>query len=31
MYFERLNEQNVEHYIAYLKLAMQAGVGRCVE
>ena len=23
MYFERLNEQNVEHYIAYLKLAMQ--------
>ena len=23
MYFERLNEQNVEQYIAYLKLAMQ--------
>ena len=23
MYFERLNEQNVEPYIAYLKLAMQ--------
>lgn len=23
MYFERLNEQNVEHYIAYLKLAME--------
>ena len=27
MYFERLNEQNVEHYIAYLKLAMTAGAG----
>ena len=23
MYFERLNEQNVEQYIDYLKLAMQ--------
>lgn len=24
MYFERLNEQNVEQYIAYLKLAMES-------